>query len=115
MNDTDFKNFNFNMLGLNSLFKGEIYLLGDSIITSQIIGNIKVNGIGKLILERGSKVEGKIEGNDIEIFGEVTGEIFASGTVTIRASAVVTGKINVKKLVIYPGAIVESECSSQED
>lgn len=110
--DGDFKNLNYNFLGINSVFKGEIELFGDSIITSKIHGDIIVKNQGKLIIERGAEIKGKIHAIDIEIFGEVFGEIIASGTVSIRASAFIQGKITAGKLVIYPGAIVESEAYS---
>jgi cytoskeletal protein CcmA (bactofilin family) len=114
INDPDFKSFNYNMLGAKSIFKGQLDLWGDTIITSKIIGDITLLDQGKLILERGSSVIGKISAYHIEIFGTVEGEIISSGIVSIRSSAQVTGKIKASKLVIYPGAIVESEADSEE-
>jgi cytoskeletal protein CcmA (bactofilin family) len=115
MNDHDFKKFNYNVLGANSKIKGDLTLTGDGIITSEIEGNIEVKENGKLILERGSFVKGKIQAIDLEIFGEVEGDITCSGLVSIRSSAHVTGSIKSARLVIYPGAIVEMTASSQEN
>lgn len=115
MNDHDFKKFNYNVLGANSKIRGDLILTGDGIITSDIEGSIEVQESGKLILERGSFVKGKINAIDLEIFGEVQGEITCSGIVSIRSSAKVTGSIKSSKLVIYPGAIVEMSANSQEN
>ena len=114
MTDQDFRQFNYNVLGTNSRVKGDLTLSGDAIITSTIEGSIEVLDQGKLVLERGSFVKGKIKAIDLEIFGKVEGDIECSGLVSIRSSAEVTGSIKSSRLVIYPGAIVEMKASSQE-
>jgi cytoskeletal protein CcmA (bactofilin family) len=107
--EQDFKEFKYNILGANSKIVGDLVLSGDAIITSRIEGSIKVIGEGRLILERGSFVEGKIEAHNVEIFGTVNGEIRSSGTVSVRASAKIYGSLESKKLVVYPGALVEMD------
>lgn len=115
MDDTDFKDFNYNVLGAKSTFTGDIVFSGDSIVNSHIEGSVEVKDQGKLILERGSFVKGKIKALDIEIFGTVEGEIECSGLVSIRSSAFVQGQIKSGRLVIYPGAVVEMTASSQTE
>ena len=114
MNDYDFRQFNYNVLGVNSTLKGDLVLVGDSIVTSNIEGSIEIKDNGKLTLERGSYIKGKVKAIDIEIFGRVEGEIECSGLVSIRSSAHVSGSIRSARLVIYPGAIVEMTANSQE-
>lgn len=113
MNDQDFKDFHYNVLGAKSWIKGDLILSGDCIINSTIEGSIEVTE-GKLILERGSFIKGKIKSFDLEIFGTVEGEIECEGLVSIRSSAVVQGQIKSGRLVIYPGAIVEMSASPLE-
>ena len=112
--DRDFQSFHYNILGAKSKIMGDLTLSGDAIITSHIEGNIMIHEEGKLILERGSYVKGKITAIDLEIFGQVEGDIECSGLVSIRSSAEVQGTIKSGRLVIYPGAIVEMKASSQE-
>lgn len=112
--DQDFREFHYNMLGSRSKITGDLVLYGDSIITSEVDGTIEVQDDGKLILERGSLIRGKVRAIDLEIFGEVNGEIECSGLVSIRSSAHVSGTIKAGRLVIYPGAIVETQASSIE-
>lgn len=109
----DFKNFQYNVLGPSTLLTGDIHFSGDAIITAAITGNIKMLNSGKLILERGSLVKGRIEAFDLEVFGEVEGDIISQGSVAIRSSAQVSGSIKAKRLIIYPGAIVNTEAISQ--
>ena len=115
INDQDFKDFHYNVLGAKSRITGDLFLAGDAIINSTIEGSIEVVGQGKLILERGSFVKGKIKAIDLEIFGSVDGEIECSGLVSIRSSAEVKGQIKSGRLVIYPGAVVEMTASSQDE
>ena len=114
MTDQDFKDFHYNVLGAKSKINGDLELSGDAIINSEIVGSITVLNEGKLVLERGSFVKGKIKALDLEIFGQVEGDIECSGLVSIRSSAVVTGSIKSGRLVIYPGAVVEMNASSQD-
>ena len=114
MTDQDFRQFNYNILGTNSKIMGDLVLSGDAIITSYIEGSIEVRDQGKLTLERGSFVKGRIKAIDLEIFGKVEGDIECSGLVSIRSSAEVSGSIKSARLVIYPGAVVQMNASSQE-
>lgn len=114
INDKDFRDFHYNVLGAKSKITGDLVLSGDTIINSIIEGTIEVQEQGKLILERGSIVKGKIKAIDLEIFGSVEGEIECTGLLSIRSSAFVQGKIKSGRLVIYPGAIVEMDATSKE-
>ncbi len=114
INDHDFRQFHYNVLGVKSQVVGDLILCGDAIITSHIEGRIEMRETGKLILERGSFVKGSIKAIDLEIFGTVEGDIECSGLVSIRASAHVSGSIKSGRLVIYPGAVVEMTANSQE-
>lgn len=113
ISNNDFKTFQYNILGPQTLLRGDIHFCGDAIITANIDGNIKMLNSAKLILERGSKVKGRIEAFDLEIFGNVEGDIISEGSVSIRSSAQVSGSIKAKKLIIYPGAIVDTQAASQ--
>jgi cytoskeletal protein CcmA (bactofilin family) len=114
ISDQDFRQFHYNILGTNSRVVGDLILSGDAIITSTIEGSVEVLDQGKLVLERGSFIKGRIKAIDLEIFGKVEGDIECSGLVSIRSSAEVSGSIKSARLVIYPGAIVEMKASSQE-
>lgn len=115
MNDQDFKNYNYNILGANSKVTGDLTLSGDSIVNSHIEGNIFVKDGGKLVLERGSFIKGKIKAIDLEVFGTIEGEVECEGLLSIRSSGKVSGIIKSGKLVIYPGAEVEMKASTEEN
>jgi cytoskeletal protein CcmA (bactofilin family) len=115
INEQDFRQFQYNVLGVKSKVLGDLVLSGDAIITSTVIGSIELLDEGKLVLERGSHVKGTIKAIDLEIFGTVEGDIECSGLVSIRSSAHVMGTIKAARLAIYPGAIVEMNASSEPE
>lgn len=112
--DQDFQTFNYNILGTKSKIRGDLHLYGDAIITSEIEGNIVMHENGKLVLERGSFVKGKIEALEVEVFGKVEGDIYCKGVVSVRSSAEIQGTIKSSRLVIYPGAIIDISANSEE-
>lgn len=107
--DQDFRDFRYNVLGAESTINGEIVLSGDAIITSRIEGSIEMKGAGRLVLERGSFVKGRIKAQDLEVFGVIEGDVECTGTISVRSSAKLSGTLKSGKLVIYPGAIVEMD------
>lgn len=112
--DQDFRDFRYNVLGAESTITGEIILSGDAIITSRIEGSIEMRGNGKLVLERGSFVKGKIKAQELEVFGVIEGDVECTGTMSVRSSARLSGSLKSGKLVIYPGAVVEMDVKTTE-
>lgn len=109
MKEIDFKTLNFSVIGQSSQLEGEFKFHGDTLLNCTLKGDVTMLDHGKLTLERESKFNGNIYCEDIEIFGEVTGSINASGNLSVRSSAVVSGLINAKSINIYPGATLNIE------
>ena len=113
MNSNNFKALNFSLLGKKTKMTGDLSLEGDTVLAGRLVGTITVKDQGKLTIEQTALIEGEIYCNDLEIFGSFAGSINASGTLTIRSSAHVVGKINASKMSIYPGAILNMEGSAE--
>lgn len=113
--EQDFKKLNYNIIGNLSHFEGEIKIQGDTIIAGSFSGTITVLDNSKILIERDAKVSAKIFCHDIEVFGSFEGSIQSNGTLIIRSSAHISGKIEAKKLSIYPGAILNMEGKTPEE
>jgi cytoskeletal protein CcmA (bactofilin family) len=113
MEENDFKTYHYNVVGLQSEVVGVLKLKGDTIFNGVIDGELHMIE-GKLVLERGSKIKGKIVAHEIEVFGEVLGDIFCSGKLSFRSSAKFDGDIQSNSLVIYPGAQINMHAQAQE-
>jgi cytoskeletal protein CcmA (bactofilin family) len=112
--DQDFRDFRYNVLGAQSTIIGDVVLSGDAIITSRIEGSLEMQGEGRLVLERGSFIKGRVKARDLEVFGVIEGDVECSGTISVRSSARLTGTLKSGKLVIYPGAILEMDVQTTE-
>ncbi|MFY7993537.1 MAG: bactofilin family protein [Bacteriovoracaceae bacterium] len=113
MQESDFKTYNYNVVGLESEVTGTLKLKGDTVFNGSINGELHLLE-GKLVLERGSKITGKIFAQEIEVFGEINGDIFCSGKLSFRSSAKFEGDIQSQSLVIYPGAQINMHVQAQE-
>lgn len=114
MNENDFKAINFSVLGKGCEYEGDLRLRGDATVNCKVLGSISIMDDSKLVIEREAYVEGSIYCKDVEIFGEVNGSIIASGSMVVRSSGKVSGKIAAGSMSIYPGAILNIEGSAEE-
>ncbi len=96
------------LLGKTAEFTGSITCEGSIRIDGKGVGNVISKG--DVLMGVGSKLEGNIEANNIEISGEVHGNIKATGAFRIYESGVLFGDINVSSFVIDEGGVFEGEC-----
>ena len=115
MIENEFKSLNFSVLGKNSVIEGNLKFHGDTLLNCEINGDITMLNDSTLTLERESQFTGNIYCSDIEIFGSVSGSINATGSLSVRSSATVSGKINARSINIYPGATLNIEGHTEED
>lgn len=112
MDIQDFKTARFNVVGFGSKLKGEMQLMGRSSLSGEFEGVIIAHEGADLIIEKTAKVEGNIKAFNVEIHGQFMGSIEAEGTLSIRPGSQVTGQLRAQRLVIYPGAHVNSETAA---
>lgn len=113
MNENDFKSLHFTILGKECEYEGDIRLKGDAMVNCRVLGSIAMVDDSKLVIERDAYIEGNIYCKDIEIFGEVNGTLNASGSMVVRSSGKVSGKVSAASMSVYPGAILNIEGSAE--
>lgn len=113
MQESEFKTYHYNVIGLESEISGNLKLKGDTVFNGTINGELHLLE-GKLVIERGSKVVGKIFASEIEVFGEISGDIHCTGKLSFRSSSKFDGDIQSHSLVIYPGAQINMHAQAQE-
>lgn len=79
---------------------------------SRIRGKIKgeIVSKGMLIIDEGGRVEGAVEGENIEVQGSLKGNVVAHGKVDIKSSAKVRGDVSAPALNIEVGAAFSGKC-----
>ncbi len=92
-------------LTLNGKLAGSIECSGDFVIRShgRIVGNVNCRN---LRIEKGAHVEflNPVHAETASISGEVRGQIFCTGTVTLEKRARLHGLVRTTSLVVKPGA-----------
>lgn len=99
----------FSLFGQGSRMSGTFKLLGHTRLWSHIEGEIQMQDDSDLCIESEGRVEGTIVCGNLEIYGEVKGEIRSSGKLVIYPTARVQGQIQAANMVIHPGALVNMD------
>lgn len=91
-----------NVIGSSIIIDGEISGDEDLIIQGTVKGKIALQE--GLIVENSGTVEADIETRNVEISGQVTGNIRASDRVEIKSEGRMTGDIKAPRILIADGA-----------
>jgi cytoskeletal protein CcmA (bactofilin family) len=68
-----------------------------------------------LVLGPTARIDGDIKATNLEVSGEINGNIFVSELLTVKASARINGDIVSSKLIIEAGAEFNGKCSMKEN
>ncbi len=103
---------NLNIINAGTTVTGDLNSEGDMRIDGTVKGY--VSSKARLVLGNTSRVEGDIKAVNLELSGEVNGNIFVSELLTIKSSAKVNGDILSNKLIIEAGAEFNGNCSMRD-
>ena len=91
------------ILGASAMCVGEITADEDVILRGGFQGRLKL-GARRLRIEPGARVESDIEAGSVFVAGSLSGNIRASGTVTLTHDSRMKGDIVAAKVTIQEGA-----------
>lgn len=98
-----------NVVAKNTTINGDIISEGDFRIDGTLEGNIKTKG--RVIIGVEGSVKGKIDAVNSDIEGKFSGELLVQETLTIKATASISGDVIIGKLSVEPGATFNASCS----
>ena len=98
-----------NVVAKNTAIIGDIISEGDFRIDGTLEGNIKTKG--RVIIGIDGSVKGKIDAVNSDIEGKFSGELLVQETLTIKATAIISGDVVIGKLSVEPGATFNASCS----
>ena len=93
----------------NTAIIGDIISEGDFRIDGTLEGNIKTKG--RVIIGISGSVKGKIDAVNSDIEGKFSGDLLVQETLTIKATAIISGDVVIGKLSVEPGATFNASCS----
>jgi cytoskeletal protein CcmA (bactofilin family) len=91
------------VIGTSVVIDGEISGDGDLVIQGTVKGKIELKE--SLFVESSGVIEADIETANVEVSGQVTGNIVASDKVELKADCKVVGDIRSPRILIADGAI----------
>ncbi len=97
------------LLSEDSNVTGDITLDGTIKVDGKWNGNISAGG--NVIIGEKAEIRGDIKGNRIIISGHVTGDVLASGQLSLTNTAVLTGDASYAAIVIDEGAKLSGTCT----
>lgn len=93
------------LLGEGSFFEGELRFEGSARIGGRFKGQIKAQGT--LIVDKGAKVEAKVEADHFILLGEFSGQVIAKKSVLMEPPARFSGQVSSPSLSIQEGVFFE--------
>jgi len=101
-----------NIIGSGCVFDGVINAPHSIRIDGTFRGRIQTQGT--ITIGETGIVEAEIRAQNALIFGHVTGNMYVEERVELHTSAVVTGDMHAKELVIKEGVSYNGNCSMQD-
>ena len=98
-----------NVVAKNTSITGDINSEGDFRIDGTLEGTLKTNC--RVIIGVEGKIIGKVESNNADIEGKFSGELLVHETLTIKATANISGDVVIGKLSVEPGAVFNASCA----
>lgn len=103
----------YNMLGEGTLVKGELQTEGNLRIDGKFEGNLDIKG--KLVIGKTGDVKGTVNCASAEIEGNLVIEkMKVEGLLSVKATAHISGIIEVGRLYIEQGAVFNGQCVMAE-
>ena len=98
-----------NVIAKNTTIVGDIKSDGDFRVDGALDGTLTTNG--RVIIGAEGSIKGKVEATNADIEGTFSGDLLASNTLTIKATANISGEVIIGKLSVEPGASFNATCS----
>ena len=102
----------YNALTNGSKIVGKIMADSDFRIDGEVEGEIICKG--KVVIGQKGYLKGSISCVSAEVIGTVEGDIIVSETLSLRATAFITGEVKTKILIVEPNAIFNGTCSMRD-
>ena len=96
-------------LGPHDSLIGTLRIEGDL----RVLGNVEgaLHASGEVVIESSAKVKASVEGTNVNINGNVTGNVIARRKLTLSGSGALHGDLQVAKLAVEDGATLNGNVS----
>jgi cytoskeletal protein CcmA (bactofilin family) len=95
-------------LGPDTVLQGDLRCEGSILCAATVNGHLSASG--DIVLLPTSVVNGDVQGLDVTVAGRVEGNVIAEGLLVVQATAVITGRLSMARLVVDEGAYLRGDC-----
>lgn len=89
-------------LGPRDILQGRLEIQGDLKIAGNVEGDLKASG--DVTVDSGATIQASIEGANVSVRGQVTGNVTARRRLTLGGSGRLNGDVKVSRLTVEDGA-----------
>ena len=102
-----------NLILKGTRLEGDLNFVSQLVVAGHIKGNISCESL--LIIERGGRVEGRVQAPDIIVHGELEGTVLANSSLEIWTGAVVGGDVSARSVRVDQGAMLTANLTISSD
>ncbi len=101
------------LIGKGHFFKGEISGQEDLAILGYVKGRIDLKD-HVLTVEKGGRVDGDVIVHDLNLYGTINGNVYASSKVFVAPEALMRGDITAARISISDGAVFKGSIKMED-
>ena len=100
-------------LGPRDILQGRLEIQGDLKIAGNVEGDLKASG--DITIDSGATIQAAIEGANINVRGQVTGNVTARRRLTLGGSGHLQGDVKVGRLTVEDGATLNGNVTMSSE
>lgn len=100
-------------LGPRDVLQGRLEIQGDLKIAGNVEGDLKASG--DVTVDAGANIQAAIEGANVSVRGQVTGNVTARKRLTLGGSGRLNGDVRVSRLTVEDGATLNGNVTMQSE
>src|SRR5436190_17666678 len=100
-------------LGPRDILQGRLEIQGDLKVAGNVEGDLKASG--DVTVDSGATIQAAIEGANVNVRGQVTGNVTARKRLTLGGSGHLQGDVKVARLTVEDGATLNGNVTMQSE
>ncbi len=100
-------------LGPRDILQGRLEIQGDLRIAGNVEGDLKASG--DVTIDSGANIQAAIEGANVNVRGQVTGNVTAKKRLTLGGSGRLNGDVRVARLTVEDGATLNGNVTMSSE
>src|SRR5437879_1598133 len=100
-------------LGPRDVLQGRLEIQGDLKIAGNVEGDLKASG--DVTIDSGANIQAAIEGGNVNVRGQVTGNVTAKKRLTLGGAGRLTGDVRVSRLTVEDGATLNGNVTMSSE